>query len=335
MFVTGRMITREQLDAALAMKPANKRIGEVLLDSGFITENQLVQTLGLQLGVPWVSLTHIDFPKQFASILSREVAERNCCVPIFVRTVRGKGDFLYVATPDPLNESGLAEVTAATRLPTRPMLATAGEVRAAIRVFYMDPAVEAAAAEAAQKERDRLDALAPTTLRESKKNAAGSSPQVSPPQPAGRNPLLAKTWIEGEPVTGPLTALPNDAMKPTQHKPEKIPSRASVPPPTQASREARQGEAPNASMMALTLLDGTQVSLPSRAKRKSESPSEPVETISLRDLVSALRATAHGADASDILGDTKWESLIAALLVVLVKKGVIQEREFMDEYKSV
>jgi type IV pilus assembly protein PilB len=116
------------------------------------------------------------------------------------------------------------------------------------------------------------------------------------------------------------------------------------PPPSErpAPIPSPRGKAPR--MLSLTLLDGTTISLPARAQkrppepasaavaeRKSELPPEPA-SLTARDLVTALRAVAHGADASAILGeDVRWETMFAALLSLLMKKGVIADWEFVEE----
>lgn len=97
-------------------------------------------------------------------------------------------------------------------------------------------------------------------------------------------------------------------------------------------------------MVTLTLLDGTRVNLPARTSRppaekgpQKEAPAEDAGAqLTARDLVAALRAVSHGADASEILGDkARWEPLFAALLELLLKKHLIADWEFVAEYKKI
>lgn len=84
-------------------------------------------------------------------------------------------------------------------------------------------------------------------------------------------------------------------------------------------------------MVSLTLLDGTTISLPARGKKDAATGD-----LTARDFVSALRATAHGADASEILGDqVRWEPVIAALLSILLRKGLIADWEFVEELRKI
>jgi hypothetical protein len=102
------------------------------------------------------------------------------------------------------------------------------------------------------------------------------------------------------------------------------------------SREAVPGKRPR--MVGITLLDGTSLQLPARPRRRSEPPPPGAlpEQLTSRDLISALRAHSHGADVSEILGDNvHWEAMFAALLSLLLKKGIIADWEFIEELRKV
>ena len=109
---------------------------------------------------------------------------------------------------------------------------------------------------------------------------------------------------------------------------------------------------PKQRMISLTLLDGTTISLPAPKKRAAgeavdedagarSGPSSPPgegmsDQLTARDLVSALRAVAHGADASEILGTApKWEAMFSALLSLMLRKGLIADWEFVEEFRKV
>ena len=89
-------------------------------------------------------------------------------------------------------------------------------------------------------------------------------------------------------------------------------------------------------MVTLTLLDGTRVNLPAKSSPPEKGSQEAPAELTARDLIAALRAVSHGADASEILGEkTRWEPLFAALLELLLKKHLIADWEFVEEYKRV
>ncbi len=137
LLVDGGILSQSQLEQALfAQRKDGRKLGQLLIELGLITEVQLTQTLSRQLSVPWVSLYHVDFSRSLLNLVPRDTAEKYCLVPIFVRRVRKQGDTLYVAMDDPTNEGALEDVTRAAQLPVKPMIACASDIRAAIRVYY-------------------------------------------------------------------------------------------------------------------------------------------------------------------------------------------------------
>src|SRR5450432_863660 len=137
LLVEAQIVSRAQLEEILAaQKKDSRRLGTMLVDAGLVTETQVTQILSQQLSVPWVSLYHIDFSRQLLNLVSHQLAEKYCLVPIFVRRVRGLGETLYVAMDDPSDEVGQREVGQWAGLPVRAMIAPPTDIRSAIRVYY-------------------------------------------------------------------------------------------------------------------------------------------------------------------------------------------------------
>ncbi|MDP9150379.1 MAG: hypothetical protein M3O36_10630, partial [Myxococcota bacterium] len=127
-----------------------------------------------------------------------------------------------------------------------------------------------------------------------------------------------------------------------------------APPPDAPPKDGRKDEPkderevvplrrPRPKMISLTLLDGTTISLPAPARRRPSKPDvdarageELSDQLTARDLVSALRAVSHGVDASEILGaEPRWEAMFSALLSILLRKGLIADWEFVEEFRKV
>src|SRR5262252_5603174 len=120
LLVTANIVSRGQLDQALVLqKNDGRRLGKILVEQGLVTETQVTQILSQQLSVPWVSLYHIDFSRQLLNLVSHELADKYCLVPIFVRRVRGQGDTLYVARDDPSDEAAQRDLSQHSSLPVR------------------------------------------------------------------------------------------------------------------------------------------------------------------------------------------------------------------------
>ena len=126
------MISHEQLERALELqKESKERLGDVLVQSGIITEQQLIEALKIQLGVEFVDLTAVSIPVELAKYVPRTLAKKYCVVP--VKLVR---DTLYLAMSDPLDFIAQEEVKAASRKRVIPMIATHRATEQAISRLY-------------------------------------------------------------------------------------------------------------------------------------------------------------------------------------------------------
>lgn len=370
LLVQSGVLTEARLAEALAAQqsePVRRRLGQVLVERGFVDETQLTQVLGRQLSVPWVSLYHVDFSRQLLNLVPREVAEAYGIIPVYVRHVRGQGDTLYVATDDPTNDDGQRRVAAYAGLPVRPMIASASDIRAAIRVYYgtgpaqpaapapaqvAAPAPAAPAPPAAQASR-KPDSVPPTRRESGRMKAASPNeplPKVivhdPPPAPVAAAPAPTPAVDLSSVASEPLSAAPSSPAPTVPEVPhrrgrapvDEYPEIEAVSIPIPAKKKA------GGRTIALTLLDGTQISLPAPARKgrhdAPESETRPggdaEDALTARDLVAALRAVSHGADASEILGENpRWEALFAALLSLLLKKRLIADWEFVEEFRKI
>jgi len=324
LLVEAGVLSQSQLEQALfAQRKDGRKLGQLLIELGLATEVQLTQTLSRQLSVPWVSLYHVDFSRSLLNMVPRSISESFCLIPIFVRRVRKLGETLYIAMDDPTNEAAIEEVRKASALPVKPMIACPSDIRAAIRVYYQGeeagsgPTLGAGAA--------TLQAVP---------SAPSSEPEVAPrpPPPPPRRPAPA--------------ALPEEKAAPAAAAAPLKPAEAAAPPVKVEERPTARNRRARPKMISLTLLDGTSISIPGPPKQRGSRPEIPVpaheptegmsDQLTARDLVSALRAVAHGVDASDILGtEPRWEAMFSALLSIMLRKGLIADWEFVEEFRKL
>ncbi|MEO7095696.1 MAG: hypothetical protein ABI175_20730 [Polyangiales bacterium] len=380
LLVSAGALTEAKLGEALALQKAmaeagdKRRLGALLIEKGFLDETQLTQVLGRQLSVPWVSLYHVDFSRQLLNLVPREVAEGFGLIPVYVRHVRGQGDTLYVATDDPTNDEGLRRVGAYAGLPVRPMIASATDIRSAIRVYYGGGAPFALTpkaapdAGAAAKIADPVPAAKTVPDAPTAKKADSTPPPTRQEGPRRDTPAVKVVVVEPVPSrASPAPADPAAAPAPVAAAaPAPVATPAAVPAPaavrtprasTPIDEEGPEIEAKSIPIpprkdkprraIALTFLDGTTISLPAPGNRgrgqvrpSDPAPSQPLaegeEALTARDLVAALRAVSHGADASEILGENpRWEAMFAALLSLLLKKHLIADWEFVEEFRKI
>jgi type IV pilus assembly protein PilB len=309
LLVEGGVLSQSQLEQALfAQRKDGRKLGQLLIELGLVSETQLTQTLSRQLSVPWVSLYHVDFSRSLLNLLSREIAERYCVVPILVRRVRKQGDTLYIAMDDPTNDSAIDEIARAVSLAVKPMIACPSDIRAAIRVYYLGETMPGPTA---------VPAL-PQPL----------GPRSVPNAP----PKKAPTLRPAKPREAPAAPMPAAEGESEEKAPEVRTKVEEIGP----ARRMRP------KMISLTLLDGTSISIPAPTRRPSRpdveaTPGEEFsDQLTARDLVSALRAVAHGAEAGEILGaEPRWEAMFSALLSILLRKGLIADWEFVEEFRKI
>lgn len=126
------LITEEDLNKALDLqKGSDKRLGDVMVSSGIITEQQLIEALELQLGVEFVDLSKTALSPELVQYVPKNIAKKNSVVP-----VRVEKDELYLAMSDPLNFMAIEDVKRVTSRKVIPMIATADAVDRAIMTLY-------------------------------------------------------------------------------------------------------------------------------------------------------------------------------------------------------
>jgi Type II secretion system (T2SS), protein E, N-terminal domain len=116
------LLTRERLDAALEeCERTGRRIGEVLIDRGWVFPNEIAGAIAQQLGLPYLDIAATSVDPKAASLLARDFAEHFAAVP--VRRLRSGAVLVAVADPTDVDlevlriaigceiELGVAELT--------------------------------------------------------------------------------------------------------------------------------------------------------------------------------------------------------------------------------
>lgn len=125
------LITPEQLQTVLTEKAPNQKIGDALLQRGYITDQQLAEVLEVQLGIPHVNLFHYPFDTNLFSLISKETAKRNLIIPL-----KKEGNKLYVAMVDPMDFIVIDDLRLSTGFQIETVIATKDGVLRAINKYY-------------------------------------------------------------------------------------------------------------------------------------------------------------------------------------------------------
>lgn len=132
MLMSQGYITEEQLAEALVRQKANgKRLGQELIDDGYITEDQLIDTLRVQLGIDYIDLSKTDIEPSMSKYVPKALAKKEVIVP-----VRVSRDTLFLAMADPLNFVALEEAHDTSKKKIVPMISTRAAIDHAINVLY-------------------------------------------------------------------------------------------------------------------------------------------------------------------------------------------------------
>lgn len=132
LLVEAGMITAEQLKEALSIqKQTGKKLGEVLISQRFVTQEHIIQVLEFQLGIPHVSLDKYDVDPEATKKISENLAKRHELIPIKIDNNK-----LVVAMSDPLNIFAIDDVRIFSGMEVQPVIATSSDISRAIDIYY-------------------------------------------------------------------------------------------------------------------------------------------------------------------------------------------------------
>lgn len=175
LLVKSGVITNEQLEEGLRLqKSSGKRLGTVLIENGFIKESQLINALVEQIGVEYIDLNLYDIPADMARIIPRGIAKKYTVVP--VKATRTE---LYLAMADPLNFVAIEEVAAATRRRVIPMITTEAAAKRAVQNLFSNQGA-AKAIEEMRRELEESQTGAALARNDSKITVDDENEQAAP-----------------------------------------------------------------------------------------------------------------------------------------------------------
>ncbi len=143
--VQSGVLTEERLQEALAkQKGTKKRLGEILLEEGYISEMQMIRSLEQQMSIPYLDLSYVKVDQSLSDLIPESFARGSMAVP-----VRRTGSLLTVAVADPLDYGALDDIGTYTKLKIYPVIAERSKIEAKIRELYTTQKANDAAKELA------------------------------------------------------------------------------------------------------------------------------------------------------------------------------------------
>jgi type IV pilus assembly protein PilB len=148
------LVTYEQLEEASAEQArTGKTLGRILVELGFVVDQDLVSALAKQIGLRFVDLGEYPIDPAAASLITDALADKYSALPIGY-----DGPRLIVAMSDPSNVFALDDIRTITGLEITQVVATRADIQAAIQRFHrLDESVEDIVGAAAEESEEAED----------------------------------------------------------------------------------------------------------------------------------------------------------------------------------
>lgn len=148
----GKITDRELKEALNKQKNTGKRLGEILTDEGYITEEDIIDVLEIQLGIQRVYLDFVDIDFKLTKLVPERLARKYTLVPTAI-----VGEKLEVAMADPLNIFAQDDVRISSGYEVNPLIATRDEIVKVIDKLYSGEKVERAAEEFSREHKLKVE----------------------------------------------------------------------------------------------------------------------------------------------------------------------------------
>ncbi|MFC1735990.1 GspE/PulE family protein, partial [Candidatus Hydrogenedentota bacterium] len=132
-------ISEKSLKTALnRQKSERTHLGEILVSMGACSDHEMADALGIQLGIPVLHIASMPLEPDVVHIVPQELAEKHCILPV---EIDGEGHII-LAMANPVNLVAIDDVRKVTGREVRPALATDRDIRENIKkYFHIDQAI--------------------------------------------------------------------------------------------------------------------------------------------------------------------------------------------------
>jgi hypothetical protein len=133
MLIYYKIITPEQLEEGLKIKKnMEKRIGEILIDLGRVTQDEINWVLGKQLDLPYIRVNADNIDIQLSKNISEDILRKFKAIPVMELN-----DELVIAMADPTDEEAIKMIKEVTKRKLKIVLASFKNIDETIdQIFY-------------------------------------------------------------------------------------------------------------------------------------------------------------------------------------------------------
>ena len=141
--VMAEKITPFQLQNSLkTQKLLGKKLGEVLIDSGIVSEEDIIDAIEAQTGIKKVDLNNVNFDKKAIKIIPQ-----NLCIKYNLIAFGFEEEKIMVALSDPLNIFAIDDISISTGLMVKAFIAPKKDINKFVQINYSSEEVNKAAEE--------------------------------------------------------------------------------------------------------------------------------------------------------------------------------------------
>lgn len=141
--VNSGIITAEDLQKGLELqKGSGRKLGETLVDAGITTEENIARALSSQLGYEMVDLQDITIDEEILNLIPVNILKKHSMLP-FEYSASGM-NVLRVAMADPMNMAAMDDINIITNLQVEPVVATSQDIMLAQDRYFGQAEVNSA-----------------------------------------------------------------------------------------------------------------------------------------------------------------------------------------------
>ena len=138
LLVNSGVLTNEQLQQALDNpNRQGKKLGEFLVDEGIVSEDDLAKALSRQLDLDMIDLQSVNVDKEVLNLVPVNVLKKNKIFPFAYK--ENNFNVLMVAMADPLDYNAIDDINIITNFQVEPVVATTRSIMLAIDKYWPPP----------------------------------------------------------------------------------------------------------------------------------------------------------------------------------------------------
>ncbi|HOR86879.1 MAG TPA: GspE/PulE family protein [Bacillota bacterium] len=133
MLVSSGKLSREQLEEAINLQKTEKtkRLGEIIVELGYTSEEDVLKMIEEQLGIPILDLANYNVNPKATAMVPENIARKYDLIPVDVLD-----NELLVAMSDPLNIFALDDIRLVTGMKLRTALASKTVIERTVNKYY-------------------------------------------------------------------------------------------------------------------------------------------------------------------------------------------------------